>query len=223
MPTKKFLILGFAFLLLVIGLSGCATVPRREALPAYNINGITYVPLLTLCESRNIGWEYDTFTRKINLAKEDHKINLMVGEDLILVDGSARHLKYPVDIYQGAVVVPAKFSEEVLDVLFKKTYPQRPTAIRRIKKVVIDAGHGGSDPGAIGKNGLREKLVNLDIARRLSSLLKAEGIEVVLTRSADVSVSLERRIAIANNAKADFFLSIHSNANRVHSLKGFEA
>jgi len=88
---------------------------------------------------------------------------------------------------------------------------------------VIDAGHGGTDPGTIGKGGLKEKYVNLDIAKRLSSLLKSQGLEVILTRSTDTFISLERRVAIANNSKADLFVSIHSNANRVRSLNGFEA
>ncbi|MDP2907047.1 MAG: hypothetical protein Q8O03_03840, partial [Nanoarchaeota archaeon] len=63
MKTKKLLILVIGYWLLVSFLSGCATVSRREALPTYNIDGVTYVPLVSLCESENIAWEYDTFTR----------------------------------------------------------------------------------------------------------------------------------------------------------------
>ncbi|MDP2753268.1 MAG: N-acetylmuramoyl-L-alanine amidase, partial [Nitrospirota bacterium] len=86
----------------------------------------------------------------------------------------------------------------------------------------IDAGHGGNDPGAIGRSGLREKDVNLDIAKRLAKLLKDDGVEVIMTRSSDVFIGLSRRCAIANNASADLFISIHCNANRVRSLKGLE-
>ncbi|OGX45929.1 MAG: hypothetical protein A3G38_04550 [Omnitrophica WOR_2 bacterium RIFCSPLOWO2_12_FULL_51_8] len=93
----------------------------------------------------------------------------------------------------------------------------------KIKKVVVDAGHGGKDPGAIGKTiGAREKDINLDIARRLSKLLKDDGIEVVMTRSSDRFVSLSRRVDIANASGADLFISVHSNANRARSLNGFE-
>jgi N-acetylmuramoyl-L-alanine amidase len=94
--------------------------------------------------------------------------------------------------------------------------------LTRIKKIVIDAGHGGKDPGTIGKRGLREKDVNLDIAKRLSRLLRSDGVEVIMTRSTDTFVSLERRVDIANNSRADLFISIHSNANRVRRLNGFE-
>jgi N-acetylmuramoyl-L-alanine amidase len=222
MKTKKFFILVISYWLLVIFLPGCATISRREVLPTYNISGVAYVPLLTLCNSENISWEYDTFTRQVNLTKEAHKINLMVGERLVLVDGVQQYLKHPVDIYQGTIVVPYKFKEQILDVLFKKAYPERRIPLSRIKKVVIDAGHGGTDPGTIGKRGLREKYVNLDIAKRLSSSLKSEGLEVVLTRSNDTLIPLERRVAIANNSHADLFISIHSNANRVSSLNGLE-
>jgi len=222
MKIKKLFFITHCFLLIIFILSGCATVSRRQALPTYNISGVAYVPLLTLCNSENISWDYDTFTRQVNLTKEAHKINLMVGERLVLVDGVQQYLKYPVDIYQGTVVVPYKFKEQILDALFKKVYPERRITLSRIKKVVIDAGHGGTDPGTIGKRGLREKYVNLDIAKRLSSLLKSEGLEVVLTRSTDTFIPLARRVTIANNSHADLFISIHANANRVGSLNGFE-
>ncbi|MBM3244898.1 MAG: N-acetylmuramoyl-L-alanine amidase, partial [Candidatus Omnitrophica bacterium] len=100
--------------------------------------------------------------------------------------------------------------------------PKGEFPLTSIKKVVIDAGHGGNDPGAIGRTGLREKDVNLDIAKRLSKLLRDEGVEVVMTRSSDVFVSLGRRCSIANNANADLFISIHANANPVRSLNGLE-
>jgi N-acetylmuramoyl-L-alanine amidase len=92
----------------------------------------------------------------------------------------------------------------------------------KIKKVVIDAGHGGNDPGTIGRTGLKEKDVNLDIVKRLAKLLRDSGVEVVLTRSYDVFVPLAGRVDIANNSRADLFISIHGNANRVRGLNGFE-
>lgn len=92
----------------------------------------------------------------------------------------------------------------------------------KIKSVVIDAGHGGNDPGAIGRSGLKEKDVNLDVAKRMAVLLRENGVSVILTRTSDRFVSLQERVNITNNSKADLFISIHSNANRVRSLNGFE-
>lgn len=205
-------------------LTGCATIPTTEALPAYNINGAVYYSLVSLCDSRNIDWQYDTFTRTAVLTSGLHKINLRAGDTFVLVDGRPLEINHPVDIYQGTLVVPYKFKEQVIDDLFKESYPLQKIAfpILKIKKIVIDAGHGGVDPGATGKSGLREKDVNLDIAKRLSILLRSEGIEVVMTRTIDRFVPLSTRVEIANNARADLFLSIHANANRVRRLNGFE-
>lgn len=79
--------------------------------------------------------------------------------------------------------------------------------------VVIDAGHGGKDPGAVGRTA-REKKINLDVALELGRLIQTNcpDVKVVYTRKTDVFVSLERRARIANNAKADLFISIHTNA-----------
>jgi N-acetylmuramoyl-L-alanine amidase len=224
MMLKKYLILVIGFGILVLGLSGCATVATREALSTYNINGTDYLSLAALCNLRNIEWEYDTFTKTATLTKESHKINLRVGDTLVLVDGTAQHLKHPVDIYQGAIVVPYRFKEQVIDLLFKESYPQRKftCSLLKIKRIVIDAGHGGNDPGAIGRAGLREKDVNLDIAKRLGRILSSNGIDVVMTRSIDRFVPLHTRVDKSNNSGADLFISIHANANRVRSLSGFE-
>lgn len=92
----------------------------------------------------------------------------------------------------------------------------------RFDTIVIDAGHGGEDEGARGHRGLVEKKLVLDVARRLRSRLAAAGFRVVLTREGDDFVPLERRTAIANDARADLFLSIHANAARARSARGFE-
>ena len=91
-----------------------------------------------------------------------------------------------------------------------------------IRKLVIDPGHGGSDPGAMTRLGLEEKAITLDVAQRLRALLKDEPMSVVLTRSDDRSLSLERRVEIANAENADLFLSIHINAMPVPDRVGIE-
>ena len=214
----------FYFALYLLTFSGCVTVPEVQRVTAYNLNGIQYLPLVSLCNSNGIKWSYDTYTRNIILVKGAHKINMRVGEDLILVDGAPQNLRHRVDFYRGEVVVPQRFQEQVLTNLFKAPLVsrERTWVISNLKKVVIDPGHGGNDPGAIGRSGLREKNINLDIARRLSKILRSQGIEVVMTRNYDTFVSLARRVDIANNAGADLFISIHSNANPAKSLNGFE-
>jgi N-acetylmuramoyl-L-alanine amidase len=92
-----------------------------------------------------------------------------------------------------------------------------------IKRVVIDPGHGGRDPGAIGPRGVKEKEVVLDIAKKLGKVLRKKyNQKVFFTRTKDVFVSLEQRTAIANSKNADLFISIHVNANRQRNAKGIE-
>ena len=91
------------------------------------------------------------------------------------------------------------------------------------KKIVIDAGHGGKDPGGRKLFGLKEKEMNLLVAQELYELLKGdEMFDVMLTRNSDVFVPLADRSIIANNFKADIFISIHANASRDRREKGFE-
>ncbi|HXL03695.1 MAG TPA: N-acetylmuramoyl-L-alanine amidase [Bacillota bacterium] len=90
------------------------------------------------------------------------------------------------------------------------------------KTIVIDPGHGGTDPGAIGSTGLQEKAVVLDISKRVATQLQAMGAEVILTRSDDITVSLPERVKITSNARADAFISIHANASRSGGPTGTE-
>jgi len=114
-------------------------------------------------------------------------------------------------------------AQELRAVLRSVVYfpPVRPRPqVRAVRKVVVDAGHGGQDPGAIGRGGLREKDVNLDIALRLAQRLREQGIEVVLTRTTDVFLPLEERSRIANREQPDLFLSIHADASPRASTAG---
>ncbi len=137
---------------------------------------------------------------------------LRVAFDL---DGPVRYRVFPwqepfrliVDLGRPSAAVPAATA-------------RRPV----LRRVVLDPGHGGTDPGALGRTSrLEEKEITLDLARRVSSLLRQRGgIEVVLTRTADRTMSLEERPAIANGAGADLFLSIHVNSSPEAARGGVE-
>ncbi|MFZ0298258.1 MAG: N-acetylmuramoyl-L-alanine amidase [Candidatus Sulfotelmatobacter sp.] len=93
----------------------------------------------------------------------------------------------------------------------------------KIGKIVIDPGHGGHDTGTIGPNGLEEKDLVLDVGRRLGKLLETRlGAEVVYTRKDDTFIPLETRTAIANQARADLFVSIHANSSHDPDARGVE-
>jgi N-acetylmuramoyl-L-alanine amidase len=120
----------------------------------------------------------------------------------------------------------------IIDVYPKKTPvpppgPKPKTSIIRqlglgIQRVVIDPGHGGKDPGCVGKNKHREKEVVLDVALRLKKLLDPLGLDVILTRETDIYLAPETRTVIANQKQADLFISIHANASRNRKLSGVE-
>jgi N-acetylmuramoyl-L-alanine amidase len=108
----------------------------------------------------------------------------------------------------------------------RATPPPRPTPSSSaigVRTIVIDPGHGGEEVGARGPGGTLEKDVVLAIARRLrDQLVNALGVQVFLTRNQDAEVELDARTAIANNYKADLFISIHANAVRARGAKGSE-
>jgi N-acetylmuramoyl-L-alanine amidase len=96
-------------------------------------------------------------------------------------------------------------------------------ALIGLKKIVLDPGHGGKDPGAIGVDGVAEKDIVLKVAKKLALRLKNDlGVQVVLTRKDDRFVSLEDRTAIANAQDADLFISLHMNASPNSEARGLE-
>jgi len=97
--------------------------------------------------------------------------------------------------------------------------PQPP---RAAPVVLLDAGHGGSNPGAAGVTGLQEKQLSLILATRVADRLRARGISVQLTRTADRTLTLRQRVEIADRLPADLFVSIHANASPTRTQRGYE-
>src|SRR5216110_1601180 len=93
---------------------------------------------------------------------------------------------------------------------------------KTFKTVVVDAGHGGKDSGAYRRYGPPEKLVTLDVAQRLNSRLRESQMKTVMTRSSDVFIPLNDRVAIENAQKNAIFVSIHFNDSRRRGVRGFE-
>ncbi len=97
-----------------------------------------------------------------------------------------------------------------------------PRPPRRVRKIVLDPGHGGKDPGAIGKMGTEEKKIVLDIAQRVKKHLLEAGFEVILTRERDEYVTLAERAEKATRSGGDIFVSIHANSAPNRSANGLE-
>ena len=110
------------------------------------------------------------------------------------------------DIYPAVEIDP-------LAALIQKTIKPSSDKIARLATIVIDAGHGGEDPGAIGRHGSREKDVTLKIARRLKALVDAEpNMRALLTRDGDYYLGLQARVDKAEKVRADLFVSVHADA-----------
>lgn len=92
----------------------------------------------------------------------------------------------------------------------------------RVKKIIIDPGHGGIDGGAVGQKGILEKEITLDIAIRLRKLLREQNFKVVMTRETDTAISINQRVAVANSESADLFISIHANWFEAPAARGIE-
>lgn len=106
---------------------------------------------------------------------------------------------------------------------FKDIIPSEKEKSQTAKIIVLDAGHGGEDPGAIGPTGTKEKDINLAITLALKKLFdKDKNYKVILTRDNDTFIPLAERTNIANESKADLFVSIHNNANFKKEISGFE-
>jgi N-acetylmuramoyl-L-alanine amidase len=96
-----------------------------------------------------------------------------------------------------------------------------PSPVKSKALVVIDAGHGGQDPGAMSVGGFHEKDINLAVALKVADFLEPRGIGVILTRQQDRFIELEERANIANRRNADLFVSIHTDSNPDRSRQGF--
>ncbi|MEA2488637.1 MAG: N-acetylmuramoyl-L-alanine amidase, partial [Acidobacteriota bacterium] len=156
----------------------------------------------------------DPYVARLAFTGNDLRIQLTAAD----VVGDAYELDNPsrlvLDLRKAAAAVPGAAPVQ------RGTQPVDAPGIRTI---VIDPGHGGKDVGAIGPNGLQEKELTLAICRKLADALSAKvGARVVLTREDDSVVSLDQRTAIANQYKADLFLSVHLNAAVTKVAKGSE-
>ena len=133
-------------------------------------------------------------------------------------DFSAYLLESPyrlvIDVYAGEAKVSLPEPREI------KKAPEHKV-LNNIRTVIIDPGHGGKDPGAIGPRGIREKDITLSVGKKLGKLLKAKhGMKVIYTRTKDKFIPLNKRTQLANSKKADLFISIHTNASKKRGARG---
>lgn len=162
---------------------------------------------------------------------DDYKVFMLPGPYRIVIDifgkGAVKRggpVSTPTTVKTDKLVLPPAKADEKKDVIISSIPKKKaPVGGFSLKRVVIDAGHGGKDPGAVGKRKLYEKDITLKIAKKLKTqLAKRSGARVYLTRSTDVYIPLDERTAIANSKEADLFVSIHVNASPNKKASGVE-
>ena len=136
---------------------------------------------------------------------------------MVLEPNGDNDYRLVLDFVAGATNAPAEPAQ------YTTSSATATTAITAARKyvIVVDAGHGGKDPGCIGKGGTREKDIVLSVAKKLKTKLDANGFKTYLTRSGDTYLKLAERANIAEQRKADLFISLHANANPSRQMKGF--
>ncbi len=161
--------------------------------------------------------EFDSI-KKSSLIKDIRNSNYQLeGEEVTrLVFELNDYYSHQVESYQDQHGIKIALAKHYLD--------QEMKAEKVIKSqlIVLDAGHGGFDPGAIGATGLEEKVPNLAIAREVAAILSEKKHEVLLTRNSDRFLSLQQRVKFANNRRADLFVSIHANSFNNSESNGVE-
>lgn len=182
--------------------------------------GADYVDARDFAERYGLSPGWIERDKKLRLRSQWTTIDLTVHRDEAWLNGLRLVLSEPVVAHQGSLYFSAGDAEFVLGAILS---PRSSGPAPAVRTIVIDAGHGGDDPGKQNHAlKLDEKKFTLDVARRLERLLRRDGFQVVMTRKADREVSLDQRVAIAEKAQADLFVSIHFNAFADAAVEGAE-
>lgn len=208
----------FAALIFMLIFSSCTTVSYVNRAPVTEL-----VPIEQFCRQHSLEYTYSPFQEEIKLEGKQFLATIKPGYRYAMLNGNSVDLGIEVSYKNGQVFVPLSLASR--PVIEKKPSPiwkrvaRYPYALGRI---VVDAGHGGKDPGAVSKRGIKEKDVNLKVAKYLRDELKRKGYKVYMTRDSDEFISLKGRTDFAKKKKADLFISIHANSISKSSVSGLE-
>ncbi len=180
--------------------------------------------LQSVCQKYGIDWQWDSISQVFTFNYKGLATKVLIGSNLVIVGDRRVILSEPVVRRDNILIVPADFIDKVLGSQSHKPMekPYVTSLTGKCREIMIDAGHGGKDPGAQGLAGTVEKEIVFDIANRLKTGLERAGFKVSLTRDSDEFISLQRRTEIASTSKADLFVSIHANSTKSRKTKGLE-
>lgn len=178
-----------------------------------------YIGLSDIADDLDLDFEWTEADREARLSRGWVRLDFKASSRIMELNGVKVFLGDPIIFSEGHLYLSVDdWKYSIQPILMPRVFPDPPG----YRRVVIDAGHGGADPGGQNQRfGLDEKDFALAVSRSVAQRLKEEGFEVRLTRTGDQFIELEERTVIANQAKADIFLSIHFNAAR-ESVRGVE-
>lgn len=186
-------------------------------------DGLEYRDLAAIARDLNMRWGWSLNGTVFHLRQEGALVDAVVNRRRLMINGMPVSLGFPLVKSRGRMFVSVHDYHEVLQPLFApQLFPTRANLDLK-GVIVLDAGHGGKDPGAHNaKFNLKEKALTLDVSFRVKSLLEESGYQVLFTRETDRYLKLEERSSYANTTDADFFISIHFNAAKNKNASGIE-
>ncbi|MCK4810554.1 MAG: N-acetylmuramoyl-L-alanine amidase [Candidatus Omnitrophica bacterium] len=203
----------FSLFLITVFLCGCVSVSSRMSPTREKVR---FQEMKQFCKKNNLNYSFNTLDDILTLNSTDKDIRLVLNSLLVYFNGEIFNLRGSPFYEKGRIFIP----EELGKLISKKIRKITPAISMKI--IVIDPGHGGKDPGAISRGGLKEKDVNLKVSKLLKRELETRGFKVYLTRKTDIYLTLQRRVDIARERRADLFISVHANANHSRKVSGVE-
>ncbi|MCM8761730.1 MAG: N-acetylmuramoyl-L-alanine amidase [Candidatus Omnitrophica bacterium] len=202
---------------------------KERKIPTYLIENNSYISLRSLLKILGAEDSWGRVEDRIFIKHQDIEIKFKINSTQVFLDKKVEYLGVPVKEVEGDVLIPVDDFNNILSGFVaaprvsKEPSFKEETVITKDKNrsfiILIDPGHGGKDDGAVGYYGLKEKSVNLDIAKRMKEYLNKElrrntKVGIYMTREEDIDVSLMERVQMAKDIKADVFFSIHTNSSR---------
>jgi len=202
---------------------------KVETVDAKNTEATIYLEAEVLSKLFGCDISLRENTQQFFLSTDKRSATLAPDNPFISIDGKLFNFPTEPKTYDKKLYLPPEIIQPILKTFYGKAIKKKGATFQiydvkiTVDKIVIDPGHGGYDPGAIGPKGYPEKKAVLDIAKRAKRLIKDSlGITCILTREHDKFIPLEKRTDIANKEGVDIFISIHCNAHRSKHAKGCE-
>ncbi len=202
-----------------------------EIIKTEKIAGVDYFNIYELNKAFKATMQEDLLDMRLHLNLYNEQLIILLDSSYLQFKGEQYNFTNPLLQKNGRYYLPVDFLHKLLPLILSDHISKKGDKLiagnpsdNRIKTIVIDPGHGGKDPGAIGYSKKNfEKNIVLDVSKKLQKKLRENlDVEVILTRNIDEFVSLQQRTQFANSQAADLFISVHCNAHRSSDVEGIE-